>query len=348
MDPTAFPFVCALDIFEIWDMIVHSPIIALVYPDMNVFGRELMDGILGIADDKFKESLLKRYCRAATAATGHSQDGFVNVSDVNNKKILYQARKVQPDKTPQDPKAVHNFQVTGEAYQVVTLNFGDFYNGSYGNMHNVFIVQLQGPFLFPTAFSLPGSRVTNRVEEAEPVAPVFCHGFAVQTGKSNGDLQASSPGLSEKDYIATPPVQDSDGCQQSESVIAREKAHSRPAPLIPALRMSATNTRSVKEHFQGTFKKDVCHSLGGGTDSGMDFKDGLGDQTKEINYEVLTEELLKVAEPVFLQLIIYVERIGPVFKRRPMFMNSIAALRKPATELKNLRDVVVKLWTSES
>ncbi|GKB61587.1 chaperone protein DnaJ 10-like protein isoform X1 [Tanacetum coccineum] len=149
--------------------------------------KTILDAFPGIADDKFKESLLKRYCGAATAGNKLNP-------------LLYTARKVQPDKTPQDPKVVHNFQVTGEAYQVlsdpdkreayekngkagvqeentvitnlknrlrpfvkgqtiefvVTLNFGDFYNGSYGNMHNVFIVQLQGPFLFPIAFSLPG------------------------------------------------------------------------------------------------------------------------------------------------------------------------------------------------
>ncbi|GKD14658.1 hypothetical protein Tco_1199065 [Tanacetum coccineum] len=111
--------------------------------------------------------------------------------------------------------------------------------------------------------------------------------------------QASSPGPSEKDYTATPPVPDSNGCQQSESVIAREKAHSRPAPLTPAQRMSATNTKSV------------CHSLGGGTDSGMAFKDEWGNnQVKEFNYEVLTEELLKVGEPVFLQLIILLRGSG--------------------------------------
>ncbi|GJZ07263.1 chaperone protein DnaJ 10 [Tanacetum coccineum] len=106
--------------------------------------KTILDAFPGIADDKFKESLLKRYCGAAIAgnklipllytlqvsyfietrsygtfATSNC-DGFVNVSDVNNKKILYQARKVQPDKTPQDPKAVHNFQVTGEAYQVLS------------------------------------------------------------------------------------------------------------------------------------------------------------------------------------------------------------------------------------
>ncbi|GJT99978.1 peptidase S10, serine carboxypeptidase, alpha/beta hydrolase fold protein [Tanacetum coccineum] len=129
--------------------------------------------IKSIADDKFKESLLKRYCGAAIAAKPllialvirvhclilHSKfqnllkvieelfnqlssylyfietrsygtfatskcDGFVNVSDVNNKKILYEyliwPLKVQPDKTSQDPKVVHNFQVTGEAYRVLS------------------------------------------------------------------------------------------------------------------------------------------------------------------------------------------------------------------------------------
>nr|GEW05593.1 hypothetical protein [Tanacetum cinerariifolium] len=54
---------------------------------------------------------------------------------------------------------------------------------------------------------------------------------------------------------------------------------------------------------------------------------GTNNQAKRNNFEVLTEEVPKVAEPVLLLLITSVERIGPVFKRRPMFVNPLQALQ---------------------
>ncbi|GJZ02895.1 hypothetical protein Tco_0520856, partial [Tanacetum coccineum] len=120
---------------------IASAIICLATNQKFKFSKYIFESMVKNLENVFGKFLM--YPRLVTWQINGDWKCHLKGHNGNKFMTRQSARKVQPDKTPQDPKAVHNFQVTGEAYQVVTLNFGDFYNGSYGNMHNVFIVKLQ-------------------------------------------------------------------------------------------------------------------------------------------------------------------------------------------------------------
>ncbi|GKA30433.1 hypothetical protein Tco_0716738 [Tanacetum coccineum] len=151
--------------------------------------------------------------------------------------------------------------------------------------------------------------------------PIFCHGFAVQTGKLNGDpfCKKGTPDFILDSILDKVPMSEKKCSNRSH------RAHQKKTIQVIELRLpyvpniwnaivlkpkTHMQFESFQQHrlYNGCLQYEsviarekahslqVCHSLRGGTDS----------------------------EPVFLQLIISIERIGPVFKMRPMFVNSVA------------------------